>query len=448
MATREIPNREAEMANPEFDHELIIQEEPARVMRDRMIARLSLLWNERRFLARCTLAGFAASIVIVLLIPVRFTSTTRLMPPEQSSSSGIAAMLASVTSGGTSALGALGGDLLGLKTSGDLFLGVLRSRSIQDALVAKFDLRKVYGINSWEDARKQLEKRTDVTADRKSGIITIVVQDHDRQLATSLAAEYVAQLDRVVTSMNNSSAHKERVFLERRLVQVDQDLEDSEQDFSKFASKNTAIDIKEQGKSMIEAAALVEGQLIAAQTELQSLRQLYTENNVRVRATEARVEELRRQLQKLGGSARPTPDSTPDTETSAESGTSQDHPPTIRELPALGVPYADLLRRVKVQEALFETLTKEYELAKIDEAKESLSVKVLDPANLPERKSYPPRTILVFLFTVLTFGGAIAWVFVKTRWHRIDPHDPGKMLAQEIFGTITSRWPRKPSGRD
>ena len=101
-----------------------------------------------------------------------------------------------------------------------------------------------------------------------------------------------------------------------------------------------------------------------------------------------------------------------------------------------------------MQEALFETLTKEYELAKIDEAKESLSVKVLDPANLPERKSYPPRTILVFLFTVLTFGGAIAWVFVKTRWHRIDSHDPGKMLAQEIFGTITSRWPRKPSGRD
>lgn len=448
MATREIPNREAEMANPEFDHELIIQEEPARIMRDRMITRLSLLWSERRFLTRCTLVGLAASIVIVLLIPVRFTSTTRLMPPEQSSTSGIAAMLASVTSGGTSALGALGGDLLGLKTSGDLFLGVLRSRSIQDALVAKFDLRKVYGINSWDDARKQLEKRTDVTADRKSGIITVVVQDHDRQRAASLAAEYVAQLDRVVTSMNNSSAHKERVFLERRLVQVDQDLEDSEQDFSKFASKNTAIDIKEQGKSMIEAAALVEGQLIAAQTELQSLRQLYTENNVRVRATEARVEELRRQLTKLGGSARPIPDSSPDAQTPAESGAQQeDRPPTIRELPALGVPYADLLRRVKVQEALFETLTKEYELAKIDEAKESLSVKVLDPANLPERKSFPPRTILVILLTMLTLGGAAAWVFVKTRWHRMDPHDPGKLLAQEMFGTIRSKWPWRSQTR-
>ncbi|HEY4904188.1 MAG TPA: lipopolysaccharide biosynthesis protein [Candidatus Sulfotelmatobacter sp.] len=449
MATKEIPNREAELSSPEFDRELIVQEEPARLMRDRMVARLNVLWDKRRFLGRCTLIGFAASILIVLLIPVRYTSITRLMPPEQGNSSGIAAMLASVTAGGgAGALGALGGDLLGLKTSGDLFLGVLHSRSIQDALVAKFDLRKVYGTGSWESARKQLEQRTDVTADRKSGIITISVQDHDRQRVAALAAEYVAQLDRVVTTMNNSSAHKERVFLERRLVQVNQDLEDSEWDFSKFASKNTAIDIKEQGKSMIEAAALVEGQLIAAQTELQSLRQLYTENNVRVRATQARVDELRRQLQKLGGSARPTPDSATDTGAPTEAGAPEDHPPTIRELPGLGVPYADLLRRVKVQEALFETLTKEYELAKIDEAKESLSVKILDPADVPERKSFPPRTILVFLFTMLTFAGAVVWVALESRWHHIDPHDPGKLLAQEVLGTINSKWPWRSRSRN
>jgi capsule polysaccharide export protein KpsE/RkpR len=427
MATKEIPNREAELAHPEFDHELLIQEEPAGSGRDRFVSRLSVLWNERRFLGRCILIGFIASIIIVLLIPVRYTSITRLMPPEQSNSSGIAAMLASVTAGSGGGLGAIGGDLLGIKTSSDLFLGVLHSRTIQDALVLKFDLRKAYGVSGMEDARKLLEKRTDVSADRKSGIITIVVQDHDKDRAAALAAEYVAQLDRVVTSLSSSSAHKERVFLERRLIQVNQDLENSEDDFSKFASKNTAIDIKEQGKAMIDAAAIVEGQLIAAQTELQSLRQLYTENNVRVRSTQARVDELKRQLQKLGGNASPAPDS--------NAAQSEDIP-TIRQLPGLGVPYADLYRRVKVQEALFETLTKQYELAKIDEAKETLSVKVLDPADVPERKSYPPRTILIFFGTGLAFAIGVVWVAAATHWRSINPGDPRKVLAHEVYGTI------------
>src|SRR5262249_44111357 len=125
----------------------------------------------------------------------------------------------------------------------------------------------------------------------------------DAQRAASLAAEYVTQLDRVVTSLSNSAAHKERVFLERRLTEADRDLETAEKTFSAFASKNTAIDIKEQGRAMLGTAAQIEGQLIAAQTELQALRQLYTDSNARVRTTEARIDELKRQLQKLGGTA-------------------------------------------------------------------------------------------------------------------------------------------------
>jgi uncharacterized protein involved in exopolysaccharide biosynthesis len=432
---KEILNREAELDRAEFDRELVLQEEPAERSRERLYARAKLLWDERRFLGRCFLVGFVASVILVLLIPVRYTATARLMPPEQSNSSGIAAMLASITGNGGGGLGAVGGDLLGLKTSGDLFLGVLHSRTIEDALIAKFDLLTVYRLNR-ENARKQLEKRTDVASDRKSGIITIMVQDHDKQRASALTAEYIVQLDRIVTSLNNSSAHKERVFLERRLVQVTQDLEASEEEFSKFASSHSAIDIKEQGKSMIEAAAMVEGQLIATQTELQSLRQLYTESNVRVRATQARADELKRQLQKLGGSAQLTPDS------ETVSGQSGDYP-TIRQLPGLGVPYADILRRVKVQEALFETLTKQYELAKIDEAKESMSVKVLDPADVPDQKSYPPRTILVLLGTMVALTVGIVWVALQSHWRHIDPDDPGKRLAREILGTIGKRFPSK-----
>ena len=137
---------------------------------------------------------------------------------------------------------------------------------MQNDLVAKFNLRSVYGERHLVDARKELTRRTDVSIDRKSGILTIQVTDHDPKRATAMAQEYVAQLNNVVTQLNTSSAHRERMFLEARLEQVKTDLESAEGDFSKFASKNAAIDIKEQGKAMVEAAAVLEGQLIAAQT--------------------------------------------------------------------------------------------------------------------------------------------------------------------------------------
>ena len=142
---------------------------------------------------------------------------------------------------------------------------------------------------------------TDISSDRKSGIITVKVNDKNPDRAAAMGREYVEALNRIVITLNTSSAHKERVFLEERLGQVQQDLEQAEKDFSQFASKNTAIDVKEQGRAMIGAAAELEGQLIAAQTELEGLRQIYTANNVRVRSVQARIDEYRRQLQKLGG---------------------------------------------------------------------------------------------------------------------------------------------------
>ncbi len=159
----------------------------------------------------------------------------------------------------TGDLGGIGAELLGLKTSGDLFIGVLQSRTVADDLVNKFDLRKVYGVRRYEDARKRLKSRTDLSSDRKSGIITIKVSDTSPDRAAAMGREYVEALNRIVITLNTSSAHKERVFLEERLGQVQVDLEQAEKDFSQFASKNTAIDVKEQGRAMMGAAAELEG---------------------------------------------------------------------------------------------------------------------------------------------------------------------------------------------
>src|SRR6185312_8644126 len=145
----------------------------------------------------------------------------------------------------------------------------------------------------------------------------------------------------------------------------------------------------------------LEGQLIGAQTELESLRQIYADGNVRVRSTQAKVDELRHQLEKMGGKF----------DSNVPTGTSRDDQsmyPSIRRLPLLGVKYADLYRATKVEEAVFETLTQEYELAKVQEAKETPSVKVLDPPNIPEKKSYPPRLLVMVLGTMLSMAICVA----------------------------------------
>ncbi len=435
MATKEISKREPRFPDPDHDPELISGSGAVPRETSTLVARAALLWEHRRLLYRCAAIGLVASGILAFLIPVRYTATTRLMPPDQAST-GLTSMLAALGKGGD--LGMLGGELLGLKTSGDLFIGVLQSRTVENDVIDKFDLRRVYGQTRYEDARKTLEHFTDVSADRKSGIITINVTDRSADRAAGMGREYVDALNQVVTTLNTSSAHKERVFLEGRLQQVQQDLETAEKNFSQFASQNTAIDVKEQGKAIIGAAAQLEGQLIAAQTELEGLRQIYTPNNVRVRSLQARIDEYRRQLEKIDGKAPATaPDAgSPDQGASPQS---QDLYPSIRQLPILGVTWADLYRETKVRETVLETLTAQYELAKVEEARETPSVKVLDPALKPERKSYPPRTFVALAGTVLLVSLGGVWILGRARWEQIDASDPGKILAQEVFQTARNR---------
>lgn len=440
-----------DVEKPEHTHEedlelveplLEEEEQDVEARREKAMARLRLLWGQRRLLFRVSGAGLVLTALIAFLTPNRYASTAQLMPPDEQSSSGMA-LLAGLAGKAGSTLGALGGQLLGLKTTGDLFIGILQSRTVQDDLIQKFDLLKLYGDKRWEDARKELGSRTSISADRKSGIITISVQDQSPQRAQQMAQEYVSELNRVVNGLNASSAHRERVFLEGRLGQVQQQLEDAEKSFSQFASKNTAIDIQEQGKAMIEAGATLEGQLIAAQTELEGLRQIFTDNNVRVRETQARVDELRKQLQRIAGNG---PSTTSDS-TVADSGALY---PPIRKLPLLGVSYADLYRKMKVEEAVFETLTQEYELAKVEEAKETPSVKVLDAPDIPERKSYPHRLLIIAFGTMLGGVLGVVWVLASRSWEAIDSTDPRKALAVEVWsdvhralhwGSTNGSWP-------
>src|SRR2546427_5196513 len=151
------------------------------------------------------------------------------------------------------------------------------------------------------NARSQLDLSTSISEDRKSGIITISVTDHSPERAAALANAYVDELNSLVTELSTSSAHRERVFLEDRLKVAKRDLDDASNQLAQFSSKNGTLDIQQEGKAMLDAAGTIVGELIAAQSQLEGLRQIYTDNNSRVRALNARVTELRRQLEKLGG---------------------------------------------------------------------------------------------------------------------------------------------------
>jgi uncharacterized protein involved in exopolysaccharide biosynthesis len=390
-----------------------------------------LLWEHRGWLLRLAARALLLATIVAFLLPKRYESTTRLMPPDPQGGSGIAMLAAMASSNkgtgaGLSGLGGLAGDLLGMKSSSALFVDILHSRTVEDRLIERFDLRKVYWARYWEDARKALAKNTEIDEDRKSGVITLTVRDRDPNRAAQLAQGYVEELNRLVADVSTSSARRERIFIEQRLATVRKELDRAEQEFSQFASKNSAIDIKEQTKAMVESGAVLQGQLIAAQSELQGLEQIYTPNNVRVRSLKARVAELEHQLQKLSG----------DSSAPSLDGNADNLYPPIRQLPLLGVRWAELYRETKIQETVYELLTQQYELARIQEAKEIPTVKVFDVADVPETKSSPHRLLIMLLSTFLALAGGAVWLLGIAVWQEVDAGDPRKIFAQDVASTL------------
>jgi uncharacterized protein involved in exopolysaccharide biosynthesis len=181
--------------------------------------------------------------------------------------------------------------------------------------------------------------------------------------------------------------------------------------------------------------------MILEQANLDSVRQIYGDGNVRVRATEARIAALQAQLSKMSGSSAPLPaEQTTQSEDKGGTGTSNELYPPLRQLPRLAVPYADLYRQVQVQETVFELLTQQYELARIQEAKD---VPVIDSPGIPEKKSFPPRLLLALILTVIAISVAAALLLAWQRWLHISPSDPRKVLAQQIYATLPSTLPRR-----
>ena len=226
------------------------------------------LWMKRGRIGRWIAVGFLLSLV-AWKYP-KYESTIQIMPPD-SGPSGLAALLPALSK--SPGLAGLAGDLMGSKSSSAVLIKVLQSRTVCKGLIDEFHLHEVWGISYEEDTCIKLGKRTDITDDKKSSVITITVRDHDKALAKNLANAYVDKLNLVMTQVSNTAASKEREFVEKRLVDEKAKLEESEQKFSQFASTNMALDVPEQTKVTVEAAARLQGELIATRAQLEALKQ-------------------------------------------------------------------------------------------------------------------------------------------------------------------------------
>jgi len=393
----------------------------SREVRLRFAARVRVIWVERTFLIRISALGLILGLLLAFLIPASYTSTTRLMPPDNPDISMAQASAFSRKAGYSQ----FADDLLGVRGTTDVLIGVLTSRTIQDRIIDQLKLKQVYGTIRMEDARTALANRVRISLDRQNDMITISVTDHSPEHAAAIANTYVNELNHLMLELSSSSARRERVFLEGFLVQVKQDLENAEKEFSAFASKNKTIDLNEQSKALVGAAATLQGELISSQSELEAMRQIYTDSNARLRAAKARIEELKSQLKKLVGKEQAS-------SIGPYTGAAE-LIPSLRRLPLMGVTYADLYRQVKVQESVYGVLAQEYSLAKVQEARDIPSVRALDPANIPEHKSFPPRLLIGVSFMFLAFVSGLAFVLGFRTWNDIDPQDLSKVVVNEIW---------------
>ena len=410
------------------------------------VVNTSLLWDKRRALFRTALIALGLSLAIAFLLPKRYSSSARIMPP--SNSMGGAAMIAALAGhagSSLSSLGALAGGFLGGGGNTALFIDLLRSGTITGHLITRFDLQHIYHARYRADAAKALSKRTTIVDDKKSGVITLTVTDTDPVRARDLAQAYLEELNQLVNLTNTSSAHQERLFIEKRLKGVEGDLAKAQQRMSEFSSTHATIDIKEQTRAMVDAASRLQSQLIIEQSGLDSMRQTYGDGNVRIRATEARIAYLQAQIEKLSGSSAPLAAEDPNPATQSSSVGHESLYPPLRQLPRLAVPYADLYREVRVQETVYELLTQQYEMARIQEAKDVPVISVIDAPGIPEKKSFPPRLLLALSLTALTVLCAMACILMQARWAAVPNHDPLKLLAQQIRASAMYRisWIRK-----
>jgi uncharacterized protein involved in exopolysaccharide biosynthesis len=371
---------------------------------------LLIVVAERKRIVCWATAVFALfAVAISLLLPKRYTAVVTLLPPQQNAS------LSSALGGQLGGLAALAGSGIRLNyNSNDAIVGMLRSRTVEDAMVQRFGLMQEYRARYPSDARKKFEHRATVDGSGKDNLIRISIVDGDPLRAAELANGYVEQFRDLSQNLAITEASQRRVFFERELEQSKDKLADAEEALKATEQSTGMIQLDSQARALIESAAALRAQITAREVQIQGMQTYATGENAQLLQAQRELDSLRAQLAKLVGS-----DDSADGEIIVPKG----------QVPEAGMEYIRRLRDVKYNEAIFEILARQFEAAKLDEAKEGAIIQVVDAAIPPDKRSFPKRGLIVIGSTVLGFVFGIVFVLAQAGFERMkdDPDTSGKI---------------------
>jgi tyrosine-protein kinase Etk/Wzc len=384
------------------------------------IIELFLLIAKRKWLiGKATLGAALVAMIISLLLPVRYKASTSLLPPQQGNSAGAALM---TQIGNLGSVGALAGSSLGLKNPSDLQIALLKSRTVEDAVVDRFNLMTLYHKKRKSDARKYLENVVDIESGTKDGIIHLSVTDGDAQRATDIANGYVDEYKRFSATLAVTEASQRRLFFEQQLSEAKDNLAKAEEALKATSQKTGLIQVDAQARAAIELIAGLRAQVAAKEAQIAAMRSYATADNPGLQIAEQELAGLRAQEAKMGAASEGS------TNALIPKGNMQE----------ASIEYIRRFRDVKYYETIFDLLARQYEIAKVDEARQGAVVQIVDRAILPDRKSFPMRSLITLGGAALGFIVSIFWVLTREELARILRITPERSRLKSLNRLVSS----------
>lgn len=356
-----------------------VEEEPS------LPALIDAIYRRRRLVLGLPAVVGLLALLVSLLLPNWFLATARILPPQQSQSNAVAIL------GQLGGLASMAGQGIGLRNPSDVYVGMLKSRTISDAIIRRFDLRKLYEEDTLVDTRKELNRHVTIGAGR-DGVIAIDVEDKDPKRAATMANAYVEELSKLTLTLAVSEASQRRLFFEGQLRKAKEDLTDAEVQLKVFTEKAGLVNPQGQVSVTVAQAAALRAQISAKEIQLSAMRSFATENNPDVERTRKELVGLRNELARIGNDH--------------DKGGADVLVP-FGKAPEVSLEFVRRYRDLKYYETLYEVLAKQYEIARIDEAKDATLIQTLDVAVPPDKKSRPLRAVIVLVSTLIALIAAV-----------------------------------------
>jgi len=390
-----------------------------------------VLSKHRRSILKAALIGLVLSTIIAFVLPVKYTAKGRMLPP--SGSPNVAAMIMGSMANGTGAMGGAASSMLSgamnLKNPSDIYVAMLKSRTVADAIITKFNYRRnIFGReDSWEDTRKRLEKKTDISVG-KEGVIEIDFEDRDPERARAIVQAYIDELFAVSGSVAVSEASQRRIFFDKQLLAEKDQLTNAEIELKKVQQSTGLIVPSEQARASIEGVARIRAMVSAKEVQIAAMQRFASASNPELQQAQQELGALRAQLSKLER-GQPGLD---DASSILVPG----------KVPESSLEFIRKYRDFKYHETIYELLAKQLELARLDEAKDYAALQVLDPPVRPDKRSKPDRLLIISIGTLCGLvGGCVFWIYKEKSI------DPDRSSGWQRWEVVKSYWQRRSSAR-